>query len=269
MPTSKATLLLAFLFFSLFPHCKPQNSRPACYTPNAFRLHHVYSSRSLARGPSRPRNHSTSRSTDLGLGARRDSRPLAVRGLGKTALGVLARVDKVRVVEGQLDGTADNVVDGLHAEHERVVLVADLVPPAAEAATRPDVQVQELGQELFEHTLTLERRRRVALDELAVVRRHDLVLGLDHLRVDKALDAVLEKVLLVDRLQLRLRHLQHDGPVRALLGIAALGLAAVSVVEGRELDVSLRLVVWGVVGEDGGAVEGAVVLGEVQLEKHG
>lgn len=38
--------------------------------------------------------------------------------LGQTALRVGARVDKVGVVERQLDGAIDDVVDGLDAEHE-------------------------------------------------------------------------------------------------------------------------------------------------------
>lgn len=43
------------------------------------------------------------------------------KGLGavnKTPFVVLSAVDEVRVVEGQLDGTVDNVVHGLDTEHE-------------------------------------------------------------------------------------------------------------------------------------------------------
>jgi hypothetical protein len=100
--------------------------------------------------------------------------------------------------------------------------------------------------------------------EAAVVGGHDLVVGLDHLGVDEALDAVLEHVLLVYRLQAGLGHLQHDRPVRTLLGLGGAGLRAVGQLLGSELDVLLRLVVGRVVGEDGCAVEGAVVFGEVQ-----
>lgn len=145
-----------------------------------------------------------------------------------------------------------------------MVLVTDLVSPAAESATGPDVHVLKLGQELLENTLTLESRCGVTVVELAVVGGDDLILGLDHLSVDETLDTVTEEVGLVNRLLGGLGNLQHDGPVRTLLGVGALGLAAVTQLEGGELDVLLRLVVGGVVGEDGGTVERSVVLGEVQ-----
>ena len=180
------------------------------------------------------------------------------------ALSVLASVDEVRVVEGQLNSAGDNVVHSLDTEHERVVLVADLVPPAAEATTGPDVHILELGEKLLEDTLTLERGSGVTVVELAVVGGDDLILGLDHLGVDETLDAVLEQVLLINRLHARLRNLEHDGPVRTLLSLVRAGLGAIGVVEGGELGAGLGLVVGGVVGEDGGAVEGAVVLGEVE-----
>jgi hypothetical protein len=47
----------------------------------------------------------------------------------ETTLRILATVDKVGVVESQLDGAVDNVVHSLDTQHERVVLVADLVAP--------------------------------------------------------------------------------------------------------------------------------------------
>lgn len=47
----------------------------------------------------------------------------------KTTLLVLAAVDEVGVVEGKLNSTVDNVVDSLYTQHERVVLVTDLVAP--------------------------------------------------------------------------------------------------------------------------------------------
>jgi hypothetical protein len=62
--------------------------------------------------------------------------PQSKRALGEelgtvleTALLVLAAVDKVGVVEGQLNSAVDNVVDSLYSQHERVVLVTDLVAP--------------------------------------------------------------------------------------------------------------------------------------------
>lgn len=145
-----------------------------------------------------------------------------------------------------------------------MVLVANLVSPAAEATARPDALGLELGEELLENTFTLERWGGVTVVKLAVVGGDNLVLGLDHLRVDETLDAVPEDVLLIDWLHGGLGNLQHDGPVWTGLGLARVSLAAISLVESGQLDVGLGLVVWGVVGENGGAVEGAVVLGEVQ-----
>ena len=46
--------------------------------------------------------------------------------LSKTSLAVLSSVDKVGIVESQLDRAVDNMICGLHAQHERVVLIADL-----------------------------------------------------------------------------------------------------------------------------------------------
>ncbi|KAI6762824.1 hypothetical protein HG530_008804 [Fusarium avenaceum] len=184
--------------------------------------------------------------------------------LCEATLSVLAGVDKVRVVEGQLDSTAVDGIDSLHTEHEGVVLVTDLVSPAAESATGQDVHGLELGEDLLEDSLTLKGRSGVTVVESTVVGGDDLVLGLDHLSVDETLDAVLEEVLNINGLHGRLGNLQHDGPVRTLLSLRRGSLLTVGEVESGELGVLLRLVVGGVVGEDGGAVEGAVVLGEVQ-----
>lgn len=184
--------------------------------------------------------------------------------VNQTSLVVDTGVDEVRVVDRGLESTVHDVVGGLDTLHEAVVLVTDLVPPGAEAATGPDVHVLELRQELLEDTLTLERWGWVSVVEAAVVSADDLVGRLEHLGVDETLNAVLQHVLLVDRLHARLRNLKHDAPVWALSDSVRLWLAAISELDGRELDGSDRLVVWGVVGEDGGAVEWAVVLGEVE-----
>ena len=194
----------------------------------------------------------------VGLGSAED------KVLSETTLSVLAGVDKVGVVEGQLDSTAVDGINGLNTEHEGVVLVTDLVSPAAEAATREDVHGLEFGEDLLEDTLTLKSGGGVTVVESTVVCGDDLVLGLDHLGVDETLDAVLEEVLNIDGLHAGLRNLEHDGPVRTLLSLGRRSLLTVGKVESRELDVLLRLVVGRVVGEDGGTVEGAVVLGEVQ-----
>ena len=77
----------------------------------------------------------------------------SLRTVDQTTLGVGTAVDEIGVVEGELDGAVDDRVDGLGTQHEAVVLVADLVAPAAEAATRPDVLGLELGEELLEYSL--------------------------------------------------------------------------------------------------------------------
>lgn len=186
------------------------------------------------------------------------------KGLLQPPLGVLASVDKVGVVEGQLNSALGDGIDGLNTEHEGVVLVANLVPPAAESATGVDAQVLELGEELLEDTLALKGRGGVTVVKGTVVGGDDLILGLEEVGVDKSLNAVLQDVLDINGLQLRLGNLQHDGPVGTLLGLGRVRSTAVSLVQSRELDVLLRLVVRGVVGKDGGTVEVAVVLGEVQ-----
>lgn len=106
------------------------------------------------------------------------------RALVEAAFGVLARVDKVRVVQRQFDGTVYDVVSGLNTEHKRVVLVANLVPPATEPTSGVDTEVLELRKKLGQNTLTLQRWRGVAVVELAVVGRDNLVLRLNHVGVD-------------------------------------------------------------------------------------
>lgn len=85
----------------------------------------------------------------------------------------------------------------------------------------------ESRKELCEDALTLERRGGVTVVEAAVVGGDDLILGLDHLGVDETLDAVLEHVRLINRFHARLGDLQHDRPVRTLLGLSRLGLGAI------------------------------------------
>ena len=185
--------------------------------------------------------------------------------LDEAALGVLAAVDEVGVVEREFGGAVDDVVRGLDAEHEGVVLVADLVAPAAEAAARVDALGFELGEQLLEDAFALEGRGRVAVVEAAVVGAHDLVGGLEHFRVDEAADAVCEHVGVVDGLHRGFGHFEHDGPVGARLWGFEFGGFAGCELEGGEFLGGLGAVVGGVVGEDGGAVEWAVVFGEIQL----
>jgi hypothetical protein len=101
--------------------------------------------------------------------------------------------------------------------------------------------------------------------ETTVISRDDLVLSLDHLGVDKSLNAVLEEVVVVNRLHRRLRNFQHDGPVRAFLGFRRLGLAAIGKVLSWQLNRLVWLIIWRVVGENGRTVEGAVILREIEL----
>ena len=79
-------------------------------------------------------------------------------------------------------------------------MVADLVAPAAEAATGEDVKVLEFGEELFQHTFAFEGRGRVAVVEAAVVGRDDFVIRFEHLCGDEAADRILEEGGVVDGL---------------------------------------------------------------------
>lgn len=184
--------------------------------------------------------------------------------LSEASLSVLAGVDKVRIVECQLDGTAVDGIDGLNTEHEGVVLVTDLVSPAAESTTGENVHGLKLGEDLLEDALTLKGGGGVTMVESTVVSRDNLVLGLDHLGVDETLDAILEEVLNIHRFHGRLGNLQHDRPVRSLLSLRSRRFLTIGKVKRGELGILLRLVVGGVVGEDSGTVEGTVVLGEIQ-----
>ena len=146
-----------------------------------------------------------------------------------------------------------------------MILVPDLISPATEPAPGVNVHVLEFGQELFEDALTLEGRGWVAVVEAAVVGRDDLVGGFEHVGVEEALDGVFEKGGGVDGFEARFRDFDHDGPVRARLrGGRVIWFGAVGELLSGEFDVVGRLVVRGVVAEDGGAVEGAVVFGEVE-----
>jgi hypothetical protein len=102
--------------------------------------------------------------------------------------------------------------------------------------------------------------------ETAVVGGNDLVCGLDHFGVDQTLDGVSEDVLLVNWLHGGFGDFQHDRPVWASLWLGRLRFAAIREILCGELDGFVWLVIWGVVGEDGGTVEWAVILREVQLQ---
>ena len=60
-------------------------------------------------------------------------------------------------------GTEEDVVGGLHAEHEGVVLVAHLILVAAEAAAAPDAGRAQPRQRLLQDTVTRKARRGVPM----------------------------------------------------------------------------------------------------------
>jgi hypothetical protein len=145
-----------------------------------------------------------------------------------------------------------------------MILIANLVSPAAKTASGVDVFGLKLRKELFEDALTFKRRGWVTVIETTVISGNNFIIRLDHFGVDETLNGVTEDVGLVNRLHGRLGNFQHDRPVWAFLGLARLGLASIGEVLSWELDGLVWLVVWGIVGEDGGTVEGAVILREVE-----
>jgi len=148
-----------------------------------------------------------------------------------------------------------------------VILVAHFIAPASETSSGVNASGLELGEELLEDTLTLQGWGWVTVIEAAVVGGNNLVFWFDHLSVDQTLDGISQNIGLVDWLLGRFRDFQHDGPVWTFLRLVRLGLAAVCKTLCCKLDRLVWLVVWGVVGEDGGAVERAVVFGEVELSR--
>lgn len=100
--------------------------------------------------------------------------------------------------------------------------------------------------------------------EFAVVGRNDFILRLKETSVDHTLNRLGEKGGFVDRLLGRLRDLQHERPVRtgsSGLGVDGGGEGRIGGLKSLERYIGLRTIVRRVVGEDGSAVEGAVVLG--------
>ncbi len=184
---------------------------------------------------------------------------------GKTKLMVATPVDPVRVEQCQLGSAEKCAVDSLPSESRRVVLVADLVLPRSESTTAVDVVLLKRGQQGSKSSVTSKRGSGVSGGELAVVGRDDLVISVDEVGVDASLDGLGKDLLRINGLEVRLGNLHHERPVRSLLGLLrGSALGGVSVLQSRELDVSLGAVVWRVVGEDGSTVEGAVILGEVE-----
>ena len=60
-------------------------------------------------------------------------------------------------------GAEEHVVGALHAQHEGVVLVADLVLVAAEATAAPDAMGAQEGQRLRQHCIPAQAGRWVAM----------------------------------------------------------------------------------------------------------
>jgi hypothetical protein len=96
-----------------------------------------------------------------------------------------------RVLQRELLGAVQDVVHALHADKAAVVLVCHLVLVGPEATATPDILLLQVGQCLLQHPVSLQRRGGVPVLQAAVVDGHDLVGGLDHLRVDGALDGFL------------------------------------------------------------------------------
>jgi len=106
--------------------------------------------------------------------------------------------------------------------------------------------------------------------EFPVVGRNDFVFGREETSVDHTLNRLGKEVLLVDGLLSRLRNFEHERPVRS--GTSRFSVdggreGRVGSLESLEGDVLLRAVVRRVVGEDGSAVEGAVVLGAARKRR--
>ena len=79
-----------------------------------------------------------------------------------------------------------------------MILITDLVAPAAEATAGVDIFFLEFGEELFEHAFAFEGGGWVAVVEAAVVGGYDFVGGLEHFGCDEALYAICEEVFVVD-----------------------------------------------------------------------
>jgi hypothetical protein len=173
-----------------------------------------------------------------------------------------------------------------------VVLICDLILVRTEASARKDcILLLELRKKNLELTITDQRRSWVSVvlmtdsmgvsrdsrktkeektHEFPVVGRNDFVFGREETSVDHTLNRLSEEVLLVDGLLGRLRDFEHEGPVRS--GTSRLGVdrgreGRVGSLDSLEGDVFLRAVVRRVVGEDGSAVEGAVVLGAARKRR--
>ena len=121
-------------------------------------------------------------------------------------------VGGITAVEGALVLDADRLlglaqqqpVHALHPLHQRVVGVAHLVFPHAEAAARVDVVLLEVGDHLAQDRVALDRRRGVAVVGVEEPRVHDIlpVRVADQPRVHQPSDGIVNDVFPVHRLEL-------------------------------------------------------------------
>ena len=145
-----------------------------------------------------------------------------------------------------------------------MILIPHLIPPAAEAAAGENIHFFQLGEQFCQHSLALEGRCRVSVVEGSVVCGDYFVLGFYHVGVYQALDTFCEDFLAVDGFHYGFGDFEHDTPIGSLFRFGRAGFAAVGELLRGEFRRGLGLVVGRVVGEDRGAVEGTVVLGEVE-----
>jgi len=71
-----------------------------------------------------------------------------------------------------------------------MILVSYFVSPTAEPTAGIDAFFLQCGEQFGEHTFAFEGGCRISMVEAAMVGRHDFVGGLEHLRINEALDAV-------------------------------------------------------------------------------
>lgn len=147
-----------------------------------------------------------------------------------------------------------------------MVLVAHFVLPRSETPAGQDVLLLEVGQDLGQRAITLKAGSGITMVKATNISADNLILWLQQISIDQALDAVGQQSIMVNRLIRRFGNLEHDGPVRSGLRLRRGGLLTVGQLLGRQLDLVFGLVMKGVVGENGSPIERAVVFREVQLE---
>ena len=136
--------------------------------------------------------------------------------------------------------------------------------PSTETTTGVNVLCLKLGHHLLESAVTLECWGWVTVVEAAVICADNLIIRLEHLSVDQTLDTLGKHGIVIHRLHAGLGYLEHDRPVWPGLLLSAARLATISELHCLELDVISGLVEGRVVGENGGTVEGAVRLWEIE-----